>query len=80
MNGRHFAVCGIVEIGGKILLVRHTYGTAKGRILVPGGYVREGECLTGLLSVRYTRKRALFAKHVLLRHWKCVPSGGALCL
>ena len=29
MNGRHFAVCGIVEIGGKIL--------------VPGGYVREGE-------------------------------------
>lgn len=43
MNGRHFAVCGIVEIGGKILLVRHTYGTAKGRILVPGGYVREGE-------------------------------------
>lgn len=43
MNGRHFAVCGIVEIGGKILLVRHTYGTAKGRILIPGGYVREGE-------------------------------------
>ena len=43
MNGRHFAVCGIVEIGGKILLVRHTYGTAMGRILVPGGYVREGE-------------------------------------
>ena len=40
MNGRHFAVCGI---GGKILLVRHTYGTAKGRILVPGGYVMEGE-------------------------------------
>ena len=40
MNGRHFAVCGIVEIGGKILLVRHTYGTAKGRILVPGGYGR----------------------------------------
>jgi len=35
MNGRHFAVCGIVEMGGKILLVRHTYGTAKGRILVP---------------------------------------------
>ena len=32
-----------MEIGGKILLVRHTYGTAKGRILVPGGYVRECE-------------------------------------
>ena len=43
MNNRYFTVCGIVEINGKILLVRHTYGTAEGRILVPGGYVQEGE-------------------------------------
>ena len=43
MNDKYFTVCGIVEINGKILLVRHTYGTAKDRILVPGGYVHEGE-------------------------------------
>ena len=43
MNNNYFTVCGIVEINGKILLVRHTYGTAEGRILVPGGYVEEGE-------------------------------------
>ena len=43
MNNRNLTVCGIVEINGKILLVRHTYGTAEGRILVPGGYVEEGE-------------------------------------
>lgn len=43
MNNKYFTVCGIVEIDGKILLVRHTYGTAEGRILVPGGYVQEGE-------------------------------------
>lgn len=43
MNNKYFTVCGIVEINGKILFVRHTYGTAKGRILVPGGYVEEGE-------------------------------------
>ena len=43
MNNRNFTVCGIVEIDGKILLVRHTYGTAKDRILVPGGYVEDGE-------------------------------------
>ena len=43
MNNRYFTVCGIVEINGNILLVRHTYGTAEGRILVPGGYVEEGE-------------------------------------
>lgn len=45
-NNRFFAVCGIVEIDGKILLVRHTYGTAKDRILLPGGYVKENELPT----------------------------------
>ncbi len=45
-NNKSFAVCGIVEIGGKILLVRHTYGTAKDRILLPGGYVKEKEIPT----------------------------------
>ncbi len=43
MNNKYFTSCGIVEIKEKVLLVRHTYGTAKGRILVPGGYVEEGE-------------------------------------
>ena len=43
MGNGYFTVCGIIEIKGKILLVRHTYGTAKDRILVPGGYVEENE-------------------------------------
>lgn len=38
-----FAVCGIVRIAGRVLLVRHTYGVAKGRILLPGGIVKAGE-------------------------------------
>lgn len=45
-NTKSFAVCGIVEIDNKILLVRHTYGTAKDRILLPGGYVKENELPT----------------------------------
>ena len=45
-NTKCFAVCGIVEIENKILLVRHTYGTAKDRILLPGGYVKQGEIPT----------------------------------
>lgn len=45
-NNRCFTVCGIVTVDGKILLVRHTYGTAKDRILLPGGYVRENELPT----------------------------------
>lgn len=46
MNNKFFTVCGITEINGKILLVRHTYGTAKDRILLPGGYVTENELPT----------------------------------
>lgn len=45
-NTPPFAVCGIVEIDNKILLVRHTYGVAKDRILLPGGYVKENELPT----------------------------------
>ena len=43
MGNGFFTACGVVEIEGKILLVRHTYGSAKDRILVPGGYVEENE-------------------------------------
>ena len=45
-NNKNFAVCGIVEIDDKILFVRHTYGVAKDRILLPGGYVKENELPT----------------------------------
>ena len=45
-NNRHFTTCGIVVIDDRILLVRHTYGTAKDRILLPGGYVKENELPT----------------------------------
>ena len=43
MSNRFYAVCGILDIDGKILFVRHTYGPAKERILIPGGYVKEEE-------------------------------------
>ena len=45
-NNKCFAVCGIVENNEKILFVRHTYGVAKDRILLPGGYVKENELPT----------------------------------
>lgn len=43
MSNKYYAVCGIVDIDGNILFVRHTYGPAKERILIPGGYLKEGE-------------------------------------
>ena len=40
---RHFSVSGVVIHEGQVLLARHTYGPAKGRLLIPGGHVEEGE-------------------------------------
>ncbi len=37
------SVTGIVIKDGKVLLARHTYGSGKGLLIVPGGYVEYGE-------------------------------------
>ncbi len=37
------SVTGIVIKNGKVLLARHTYGSGKGKLIVPGGYVEYGE-------------------------------------
>ena len=39
----NFGVGGVVMRKDEILLVRHTYGAAKGKILIPGGYLQIGE-------------------------------------
>ena len=42
-NNWSWGVGGIVLRNNEILLVRHTYGTAKGQLLIPGGYVQNDE-------------------------------------
>lgn len=39
----NFSVGCILVRGDEVLLARHTYGSAKGKLLIPGGYCREGE-------------------------------------
>lgn len=62
MNNKFYTVCGIVEIENKILLVRHTYGTAKGRILLPGGYVQENELPTKAVEREILEETGVVAK------------------
>ena len=62
MNNKYYTVCGIVEINGKILLVRHTYGSAKDRILLPGGYVHEGELPTKAVEREILEETGVTAK------------------
>ncbi len=50
MNNKFYTVCGLTEIDHKILFVRHTYGMAKDRILLPGGYVQEQEMPTDAVA------------------------------
>ncbi len=62
MNNKYYTVCGIVEIDGKVLLVRHTYGTAKDRILLPGGYVMENELPTVAVEREILEETGIVAK------------------
>lgn len=42
-NNRKLSASAIVVRDGKVLMVRHTYGAAKGKLLIPGGFCEEGE-------------------------------------
>ena len=61
-NNKHFAVCGIVQMDDKILFVRHTYGTAKDRILLPGGYVKENELPTTAIEREIFEETSVICK------------------
>ena len=37
------SVAAVVIKDNKVLLARHTYGAGKGRLIIPGGYILEGE-------------------------------------
>ena len=62
MSNRYYAVCGILEIDGKILFVRHTYGQAKNRILIPGGYVKEDELPTQAVKREFFEETSVNAE------------------
>lgn len=79
MNNKFYTVCGITEIDGKILLVRHTYGAAKDRILLPGGYVAENELPTAAAEREImeetgvkVKTRSLFAMQFKADQWCAV--------
>ena len=73
-----FTVCGVVEIEGKVLFVRHTYGFAKDKILCPGGYVKENELPTQAIEREIleetgvvVRARSILSVQFMVDQW-CV--------
>lgn len=47
------SVTAVVFHEGKVLLARHTYGSGKGKLIVPGGYVNVGETPQQALKREY---------------------------
>ena len=68
---RPFAVSCIVPIDGKILFVRHTYGIAKGRILIPGGYLKEDELPSQAAVRELMEETGVHAKPVSICSARC---------
>lgn len=73
MNNPYFTVCGIVEIDSKVLLVRHTYGSAKDRILLPGGYVKQGELPNVAVERELAEETGVIAKAKSVMAVQCKP-------
>lgn len=47
------SVAGVCIRDGKVLLARHTYGSGKGKLIIPGGYVKFGEIPAETLAREY---------------------------
>ena len=60
------SVAGIVIRENKVLLVRHTYGAGKGKLIIPGGYVNEGE------TPQEAVKRELFEETGIIVNPTCI--------
>lgn len=65
-DNRMMAVGCVVRRDNKVLLVRHTYGSAQGKLLIPGGYCQFNE-LPGEAAVREVQEETgISAKPIAL--------------
>ena len=56
------SVTGVLIKDGKVLLGRHTYGAGKGKLIVPGGYMSEGETPQEALVREYEEETGVIVK------------------
>lgn len=58
------SVAGVVIRNNKVLLGRHTYGPGKGRLIIPGGYVKNGEAPQNALVREFAEETKVTVKPV----------------
>ncbi len=56
------SVGGVCIKDGKVLLARHTYGTGKGRLIIPGGYVKIGELAQNALIREFKEETSIIVE------------------
>lgn len=56
------SVTGVVIKENKVLLARHTYGGGKGMLIIPGGYVNNGETPQDALTREYLEETKITVK------------------
>jgi len=60
------SVAGVCIKDGKVLLGRHTYGAGKGKLIIPGGYVKFGEIPEETLVREYLEETGVTVNPVKL--------------
>lgn len=53
------SVAGVCLRDGCVLLARHTYGGGAGKLIIPGGYVEQGECPQDAVRREYLEETAV---------------------
>lgn len=56
------SVAGVCIKDGKVLLARHTYGAGKGKLIIPGGYLKFGELPQETLVREYMEETGVTVK------------------
>ena len=56
------SVAGVCIKDGKVLLARHTYGSGKGKLIIPGGYLKFGEIPQDTLVREYQEETGVTVK------------------
>ena len=76
MEDNYFASVGAVVLkDNKILLVRHTYGAANGKLLNPGGFIQRGELPTDAVKREVLEETGIEVNPVGMLSIRCAPKG-----
>jgi len=76
MEDNHFASIGVIVLKeNKILLVRHTYGAAAGKLLNPGGMIQQNELPTDAVKREILEETGIHVNPVGMLSIRCAPNG-----